>query len=261
MGEARSAGTGSARRTRVRIEGAVQGVGFRPFVHRLVRDLGLSGWARNDGQGVLVEVEGTPRAVERFLARLGSEAPPLADVVRVAASDIAPAGDAGFRIVASEPSTTPTTLVPPDTAPCDACLAELFDPGDRRHRYPFVNCTACGPRFTIVRQLPYDRPRTTMAGFPMCGRCRAEYEDPGDRRFHAEPNACPACGPRLRVVERDDLERAGEDALRAVVEALDCGRIVAIKGVGGFHLACRADDERAVCALPGASAGRANRSR
>ncbi len=218
------------------MEGVVQGVGFRPYVHRLAAELGLAGFVLNDERGVLVEVEGPAAAVEAFLERLPREAPPLASVERVETSLLEPAGDAGFVIRASPAGGEPDALVSPDTATCDDCLAELFDPSDRRYRYPFVNCTNCGPRFTIVTGVPYDRPLTTMAGFTMCPACQAEYDDPADRRFHAQPNACPVCGPSL-------------DGYAAAVEALAAGSIVAVKGLGGYHLACLARDEAAVAAL------------
>ncbi len=240
---------------RARVVGTVQGVGFRPFVHRLASGLGLAGYVLNDAHGVLLEAEGEPAAVERFLARLSAEAPPLAAVERVSAEPIAPTGEPGFAIRESPRTGIAETAVTPDSATCDDCLAELFDPADRRFRYPFVNCTNCGPRFTIVRGVPYDRPLTTMAGFQMCAACRAEYEDPANRRFHAQPNACPACGPSVRLVPapgpdlaaaRDAVDR---DAVAAAARALLGGAILAVKGVGGFHLACRADDEDAVAAL------------
>ena len=185
------------RRARARIEGTVQGVGFRPYVFTLSADLGLAGFVRNDERGVVVEVEGDAPAVEGFLRRLPAEAPPLATVEAMRLEELAPTGESGFAIASSTSGGSPDAPVSPDTATCEDCLAELFDPADRRHRYPFVNCTNCGPRWTIVRSVPYDRPRTTMAGFAMCAACRAEYEDPRDRRFHAQPNACPACGPQL----------------------------------------------------------------
>ena len=193
--------TDSTRRVRLRVSGTVQGVGFRPFVYRLAGELGLGGWVLNDSRGVLAEVEGEGEAVAEFLRRLPDEAPPLAAVERVEPEEVAPRGEAGFEIVASDAGGEAAAPVSPDSATCPDCLAELFDPGDRRHRYPFVNCTNCGPRFTIVAGVPYDRSRTTMAGFEMCAACRAEYEDPSDRRFHAEPNACPACGPQARLVD------------------------------------------------------------
>jgi hydrogenase maturation protein HypF len=231
-------------RARLRVDGTVQGVGFRPFVYRLAADLGLSGYVLNDERGVQIEIEGDGACIERFLERLPVEAPPLAAVERVRVAEARLRGDRDFRIVASDRTGEALALVAADSAICADCLAELFEPTDRRYRYPFINCTNCGPRFTIVRGVPYDRPLTTMAGFAMCERCRTEYEDPADRRFHAEPNACPDCGPRLRL---GDL--TGDEALAAAVAALRDGLVVAVKGVGGFHLACRADDDRAVAAL------------
>jgi hydrogenase maturation protein HypF len=232
------------RRVRARVEGTVQGVGFRPFVYRLASELDLAGFVLNDERGVLVEVEGGESAVDGFLRRLAEEAPPLASVEAVRPRDVAPAGERGFRILASPHGGEPEALVSPDTATCGDCLRELFDPADRRYRYPFVNCTNCGPRFTIVRGVPYDRPLTTMAGFELCPRCAAEYEDPADRRFHAQPNACPECGPTLAL---GDLR--GDAALRAAVAALREGAVVAVKGIGGYHLACLAAREPAVAAL------------
>lgn len=247
-----SAAPAQRHRARVRVTGTVQGVGFRPFVYRLARRLELRGWVLNDSRGVLAEVEGPEQAIARFLARVEAEAPPLARVEDVVAEPVALRGGAGFRILSSAASGEPAAAVAADAGTCEACLAELFDPGDRRFRYPFVNCTDCGPRFTIVAGVPYDRPLTTMAGFEMCAACRAEYEDPGDRRYHAQPNACPDCGPRARLLERggEEAETApGEDAVAAAARALRAGRIVAIKGLGGYHLACRADREAAVAAL------------
>ena len=235
--------TTARRRVRVQVDGTVQGVGFRPFVYRLANELGLGGHVANDSRGVLVEAEGDAAAIERFLAELAGHAPPLAVVERVAAQDVEVRGERGFHILASGGG-APDALVSPDTATCDACLAELFDPADRRFRYPFLNCTDCGPRLTIVTGVPYDRPLTTMAGWDMCAACRREYEDPHDRRFHAQPNACPQCGPAVRL-----LGASPGDPVAAAAAALLDGRIVAVKGVGGYHLACRADDEGAVAAL------------
>ncbi|HWD43039.1 MAG TPA: acylphosphatase, partial [Actinomycetota bacterium] len=194
-------------RTRVRVEGIVQGVGFRPFVHALAGRLGLAGLVGNDAGGVFVEVEGAAETVERFLAALAAEAPPLAVIERVTATPLEPTGAAGFAIAPSRAGGDRQTLVSPDTATCADCLRELADPADRRFRYPFINCTNCGPRFTIVRDVPYDRPATTMAAFELCADCAREYADPGDRRFHAQPVCCPACGPSLRL-----LDRAGRPA-------------------------------------------------
>jgi hydrogenase maturation protein HypF len=232
------------RRASGRVEGVVQGVGFRPYVYRLAREEGLAGYVLNDERGVLLDVEGAAAAVERFVARLPAEAPPLASIESVAWASLPPTGERGFRILESAHGGEPDAPVAADAATCAACLGELFDPGDRRYRYPFVNCTNCGPRFTIVRGVPYDRPLTTMAGFAMCPTCQEEYDDPADRRFHAQPNACPDCGPTLRL-----REATGDDALRLAAAALLEGEIVAVKGLGGYHLACRADDEDAVARL------------
>ncbi len=239
-------------RVRARIEGTVQGVGFRPYVYRLADEMGLAGHVLNDSRGVVVEVEAPSETVERFLARLPAEAPPLATVERVTAEELEEVGELGFSIRESPAGGEPRAAVTPDSATCADCLAELFDPADRRFRYPFTNCTNCGPRFTIVRDIPYDRPNTTMAGFVMCAACRAEYEDPADRRFHAQPNACRDCGPRVRLVYAgggavDDARSA--DPVEATARALRDGAIVAVKGLGGFHLACLAADEDAVAEL------------
>jgi len=229
------------------VRGAVQGVGFRPFVYRLAADLDLSGWVLNDVRGVELEVEGPRPSLETFLARLTSEAPPLARVREVDSSWAAATGGTGFEIRYSHVGGRKTVLVLPDVATCGDCRAEVLDPAQRRYRYPFTNCTACGPRFTIVRELPYDRPATTMAGFPLCVACRAEYDDPRDRRFHAQPIACPACGPRLALRDPSGGTLAREDdALRRAAEALGDGRIVAVKGLGGFHLMCDALDDAVV---------------
>lgn len=237
------------RRVRARVDGTVQGVGYRPFVYRLADELGLAGWVLNDERGVLVEAEGPAEAVDAFVAALDADAPPLADVRRVRAEDIPLLGSPGFEIVDSERGGAASAPVTADSATCEDCLAELADPEDRRHRYPFLNCTNCGPRFTIVTGIPYDRPATTMAGFAMCDACQAEYDDPRDRRFHAQPNACPVCGPRVRLLERDGSDVAAEDPMRTAAQDLLAGRILAIKGLGGYHLACRADDETAVAEL------------
>jgi hydrogenase maturation protein HypF len=240
----------SARRARLRVEGTVQGVGFRPYVYRLAHEWGLAGFVLNDERGVVVEVEGDAGSVAGFVDALPVAAPPLAHVERVRVEDLEPCGPDGFSIAPSTSGGLADAPVAPDSATCVDCLAELFDPRDRRFRYPFVNCTNCGPRFTIVRGVPYDRPLTTMASFEMCGRCRAEYEDPLDRRFHAQPNACPDCGPSLRLVEPGRRTLAHHDAaLRIACAAVADGAVVAIKGLGGFHLACRADDDAAVGAL------------
>lgn len=214
----------------------MQGVGFRPFVHGLATRDRLGGRVWNDGDGVVVEVEGPPVALDAFARALVDEAPPLARVRSVTAEQVEPLGARTFQIMESRAGGG-SALVPPDVATCAECVRELFDPGDRRYRYPFTNCTNCGPRLTIVVEVPYDRARTTMAGFAMCAECRREYEDPGDRRFHAEPIACAACGPRLSI------------PLAEAVAALRGGSIIAVKGLGGYHLACDATNDVAVARL------------
>jgi hydrogenase maturation protein HypF len=249
------AGVGAVRH-RIRVTGTVQGVGFRPFVYRHARRLGLCGFVRNDSVGVLVEAEGAPPAVRELARLLADEPPPLARVAHVRAGEIPLAGGTGFAIETSGPAAGAVAPVGVDTATCAACLSEVDDPTDRRYRYPFTNCTDCGPRYTIVQSVPYDRAATTMAGFAMCAACRAEYDDPADRRFHAQPNACPACGPRLRWTPLqagpggDEAAGAvGDAALDAAIAALRSGRIVAVKGIGGFHLAVDATDADAVAEL------------
>ena len=238
------------RRLRVEVRGAVQGVGFRPFVYRLATELGLAGWVLNDVRGVEVEVEGEAAALEAFRVRLEAEAPPRAVVRGVAAEWLEPAGLGSFEIRKSEGKGAKVVSVLPDVATCGDCLRELCDPADRRHRYPFLNCTNCGPRFTIVRALPYDRPNTTMRGFALCAACQAEYEEPRDRRFHAQPTACPSCGPRLalRGPAGETLEE-GDAALLRTARALLEGAVVAVKGLGGFHLCCDARNAEAVALL------------
>jgi hydrogenase maturation protein HypF len=235
-------------RTAVRVEGIVQGVGFRPFVYTLATGLGLAGHVGNDVDGVFVEVEGSPAAVSEFLVLLERDAPPLARIERVTTAPMTPSGSASFAIAASGSAGPRRTLVSADTATCADCLRELADPADRRFGYPFINCTNCGPRFTIVRDVPYDRPLTTMAPFGMCRRCAAEYHDPADRRFHAQPTCCPACGPRLALRDAAGNELPGEP-LAGAAEALRQGRVVAVKGLGGYHLAVDAACEPAAAAL------------
>ncbi len=237
----------------VRVEGTVQGVGFRPYVYRLASGLALDGHVLNDAHGVLIDVAGSELGVEEFLRRLPDEAPPLARVEHVHSTRLSqPTDDHGFSIHASAAVAAADRAdapVAPDSATCEDCLRELLDPADRRYRYPLINCTNCGPRFTIVRGIPYDRPMTTMSGFVMCDRCQAEYDDPGDRRFHAQPNGCPACGPRMALLDPGGTPMQVSDPVVAAAAALRDGRIVAVKGVGGFHLACRADSESAVSEL------------
>ncbi len=236
------------------VTGVVQGVGFRPFVQRVATELCLSGFVLNSSGEVRIEAEGARVKLERFLSRLSLDAPPLARIADVRVSSEPPRGERGFRILESDRQGAPG-FVAPDVAPCDACVHELFDPADRRYRYPFLNCTDCGPRLTIVEGAPYDRARTTMRDFVLCDACRAEYEDPASRRFHAEATACPSCGPELGYESADlarpaaDGPRVGEDALAAAVCALRAGAVLAIKGVGGYHLACSAANPAAVARL------------
>ena len=247
MGERTRRADGTIR-TAVRVEGVVQGVGFRPFVYSLATGLGLGGLVGNDADGVFAEVEGTPAAVEEFLAALARDAPPLARIERVTTSAMEPDGTASFAIAPSQPGARRRTLVSADTATCADCLAELADPGDRRYGYPFINCTNCGPRFTIVRDVPYDRPRTTMAPFAMCELCAAEYHDPADRRFHAQPTCCPACGPALSLLGPGGTAVPG-DPVAAAAALLRGGKVLAVKGLGGYHLAVAAGNEAAAAEL------------
>ncbi|MET9395778.1 carbamoyltransferase HypF [Streptomyces sp. NPDC006624] len=239
-------------RRRVLVRGTVQGVGFRPFVHRLATDLALAGFVSNTAGGVLIEVEGPPEGVAGFCDRLAAQAPPLAAVTGVGFEDLPATGDGGAFAIRSTDRSPGRTHLPPDTATCADCLRELADPADRRYRHPFVTCTHCGPRFTLATGMPYDRAVTTMSGFRMCADCAREYGDPRDRRFHAQPVACPGCGPRLRLVPASGSGvRPARDggALAAARELLAAGRIVAVKGLGGYHLACDATDARAVRTL------------
>ncbi len=231
----------------IRVTGVVQGVGFRPFVHNLASRLGVSGFVGNDGDGVFIEAEAGRDTLDAFRRALTDEAPPLAIVETVSVDQVAPTGDTGFRIVESAGGGG-RTLVSPDLRTCDDCLTELTDPTDRRYRYPFINCTNCGPRFTIIRGLPYDRPLTTMAPFVMCEACAAEYEDPSNRRFHAQPNACPDCGPTLRLETASGDVVAG-DPIVETRRLIAAGAVVAVKGLGGFHLACDARSDAAVARL------------
>jgi hydrogenase maturation protein HypF len=258
-------------RAAVRVEGVVQGVGFRPFVYSLATRLGLAGWVGNDVDGVFAEVEGPAAGVREFLGLLETGAPPLARVDRVTATTMSPNGASGFSIAPSDPTGRRRALVAADSATCGDCLAELVDPADRRFGYPFINCTNCGPRFTIVTGVPYDRPLTTMASFVMCGACAAEYHDPADRRFHAQPVCCPACGPRLRLLDASGAEidcgpgvtgrgtaggpgaaaepETGGGPLAEAAWRLAHGQVVAVKGLGGYHLAVDAVSEAAASAL------------
>src|SRR5450759_3084542 len=237
----------------IEVRGLVQGVGFRPFVWRLAAELGLEGSVVNRAGQVEIVVSGSAEAVEAFARRLAADAPPRARVeaVEVMETDRSIEPGAGFLIEESEASASTERLFPPDIATCDDCLRELFYPADRRHRYPFTNCTNCGPRATIIDELPYDRARTSMRDFPLCAGCKAEYRDPANRRFHAEPVACPDCGPQLSYRQPGDAGPAAhrEAALTAAITDLSAGRIVAVKGLGGYHLACDATDAAAVARL------------
>ncbi|WP_371407357.1 carbamoyltransferase HypF [Kribbella sp. NBC_00662] len=235
-------------RSRVQVTGVVQGVGFRPFAYALARELGLSGQVGNTTAGVVADVEGPVAAVTAFADRVRTDAPPLAVVSGVSTERLPVVGGTEFIILDSTAGPG-RTLVSPDVATCADCLAEFADPSDRRYRHPFISCTNCGPRFTIITDLPYDRPATTMAGFPLCPDCAREYADPADRRFHAQPIACPACGPRLRLVQPGLEPEYDEDALAAAHALLVDGAILAVKGIGGFHLVCDAGDQAAVTTL------------
>ncbi|NJD09123.1 MAG: carbamoyltransferase HypF [Gemmatimonadetes bacterium] len=241
------------KRLRLQVRGTVQGVGFRPFVFRLAQELGIAGWIENDAAGVVIEAEAAEPALDRFRAALRAQAPPHAAILELGEEWVAATLQPGFEIRASAAGGTPTALVLPDLASCDACRRELHDRADRRHGYAFTNCTHCGPRFSIIRALPYDRPHTTMAGFVLCPACRGEYQDPGDRRFHAQPNACPQCGPHLQLLGPDGgvLVAHGDDrtALLGTAAAIADGRIAAVKGIGGFLLLCDAGNAAAVQTL------------
>ena len=228
------------------VRGVVQGVGFRPFVYRLASDEGLTGSVGNDTDGVTIEIEGARRSLDSFLLRLRSEAPPLARIDAITVQDAEPTGGVGFSILMSEVLGRVSTGIPADAATCPDCLRELLDPNDRRYRYPFLNCTNCGPRFTITRRIPYDRPQTSMAQFRMCAACQAEYDDPTNRRFHAQPNACWQCGPQLTLVDAAGDPIACTDIVNEVIARLAAGEILAIKGIGGFHLSVDATNETAV---------------
>lgn len=233
-------------RCEARVRGIVQGVGFRPFVYRLALEEELSGTIGNDTDGVTIVLEGQPAAIARFFARLQAEKPLLARIDAVEKQTMPPRGEKGFRIVASAVLGQVATGIPADAATCDDCQRELLDPADRRYRYAFLNCTNCGPRFTITRRIPYDRPQTSMAVFPMCPACQREYDDPLDRRFHAQPTACPVCGPHLWLSRADGAEISCDDPVQEALERLLAGDVVAIKGIGGFHLAVDATNEAAV---------------
>ncbi|MBZ5605775.1 MAG: carbamoyltransferase HypF [Acidobacteriia bacterium] len=241
-------------RKRLEVRGTVQGVGFRPFVYRLATSLSLAGYVLNESGGVTIEIEGAEIAITSFVRRLRSEAPPLASIETLDVHDLASCGEREFAIHHSVADESKFAMVPPDIATCDECGVDYHDPANRRYLYPFTNCTNCGPRYTIIQDIPYDRPKTTMSVFPMCSQCQAEYDDPGNRRFHAQPNACPVCGPSLVLSAAAGGPAAGVSpgsTLAQVRQLLKSGKIVAIKGLGGFHLACDAENDAAVRLLRG----------
>ena len=239
--------TASVTRQRLRVTGVVQGVGFRPTVYQLATSLGLNGCVGNDSAGVFIELEGKPTVIDEFVLRLQADPPPLAHIDSIERREIPTRDESQFTIVESRRDSDATTLVSPDLEVCADCLAEMNDPDNRRYRYPFINCTNCGPRFTITTATPYDRPLTTMASFRMCDACQAEYEDPTDRRFHAQPNACRDCGPRVWLEQ--DAELPADDVIAAARARIAAGEVLAIKGIGGFHLACDARNTQAVATL------------
>ncbi len=239
--------TASGTRQRLRVTGVVQGVGFRPTVYQLATSLHLAGCVGNDSAGVFIELEGAIADIDEFVLRLKADPPPLAHIDSIERRDVSTRGESEFVIVESRRDSDATTLVSPDLEVCADCIEEMNDPQDRRYRYPFINCTNCGPRFTITKATPYDRPVTTMASFVMCDQCQAEYDDPADRRFHAQPNACRECGPRIWL-ERDTTVPT-DDVIVTTRDLIAAGEIVAIKGIGGFHLACDARNADAVATL------------
>lgn len=230
----------------IHIAGVVQGVGFRPFVYGQAVAAGLKGWVRNTSAGVDIQVEGDPDKLEAFVTSLCDEPPPLAHIHTFDLVGCQPDGFERFEILASQAQPGAFQPISPDVSLCDDCRRELFDPNDRRYRYPFINCTNCGPRFTIITDIPYDRPNTTMTSFNMCTACSKEYTDPLDRRFHAQPVACPDCGPQVWMEVDGERGEEGDAAIQVAREHLKEGRVVAIKGLGGFHLACDATNAEAV---------------
>ena len=240
---------GSLARLRVEVRGVVQGVGFRPFVYRLARKCNLNGWVRNTSGNVTIEVEGQEAALSQFLASLSQEAPPVARIQDIKTKALPAKGDTSFSILESKAKTGEYQPISGDIATCPQCLREIFNPNNRRYLYPFTNCTNCGPRFTIINDIPYDRPLTTMRHFTMCSDCQTEYDDPLDRRFHAQPNACPRCGPSLQLTDKAGTPIPRPDVIQKAAELLIKGNIVAIKGMGGFQIACDATDQDIVARL------------
>ena len=231
------------------ITGIVQGVGFRPFVYAQAVQNHLTGWVRNTSSGVEIEINGTAEAVLAFSDALRNDPPPLSRIDKISETACQPHSYTQFEIIASQPRPGDFIPISPDVTLCEDCAAELFNPADRRYRYPFINCTNCGPRFTIIKDTPYDRPKTTMAGFTMCPDCQSEYENPLDRRFHAQPTACPVCGPQIWFETQGEVLNHKEDAIQTARAWLQEGKILAIKGLGGYHLACDASNPEAVAKL------------
>ena len=231
---------------KISVRGVVQGVGFRPFIYQLAWEYGLKGWICNTSGDVTIEVEGKSDRLAQFLTRLKETPPPRSHIEDISVTEQRTNGYPDFEIRHSQPRKGEYQLISPDLATCDACRAEIFEPGNRRYRYPFTNCTNCGPRFTIIEDIPYDRPLTTMRHFKMCPDCQQEYDDPLDRRFHAQPNACPRCGPSLQLADADGNPVPGEDVIADASRLLKEGNILAIKGLGGFLLAGDATSQVAV---------------
>ncbi|CCQ55867.1 [NiFe] hydrogenase metallocenter assembly protein HypF [Crocosphaera watsonii WH 0005] len=233
-------------RLKIIIQGAVQGVGFRPFIYRLARELNLKGWVNNSAAGVFIEVEGSETNLKKFLSRIDQEKPPISQINSLETTWLEPVNYTNFEIRHSSGGEK-TAIVLPDLATCPDCLQEIFDPHNRRYLYPFTNCTNCGPRYTIIEELPYDRPHTTMKNFTMCESCQAEYENPLDRRFHAQPNACPVCGPRLQLWDKkEEILGNDNDALNLSINALKKVKLLALKGLGGFQLIVNAKNRESV---------------
>ena len=233
----------------IRVRGVVQGVGFRPFVYRLARANTLNGWVLNAEEGVEIHLEGAETGLEAFVRDLKAQPPPAANIAEIDVQPAEPVGLREFTIRTSQRREQPTVRISPDLPVCEDCLTELFDPADPRYLYPYINCTNCGPRYTVVLSLPYDRPRTTMKDWLLDDRCAAEYSDPTERRFHAQPIACPACGPSYYLQPHDRTAQGSEGNIRAAARLLAAGKILAVKGLGGYHLACDARNPASVAAL------------
>src|SRR5271169_1838215 len=233
----------------IRVRGVVQGVGFRPFVYRLARANTLNGWVLNAEEGVEIHLEGAETGLEAFVRDLKAQPPPAASIAEIEVQPAKPVGLREFTIRSSERRDHPTVRISPDLPVCPNCLKELFDPADRRYGYPYINCTNCGPRYTVVLGLPYDRHNTTMNGWLLDELCAAEYSDPANRRFHAQPVACPTCGPGYYLLPHDAAAQGSDASIRSAARLLNAGKIVAVKGLGGYHLACDARNPAAVAAL------------